>query len=90
MNLLFDKTDVAADLPLEKRMKYKNAERQLAEIKRQTVPQEESDIWRNPLNNQTLGINKNLKNIQKSNKCSRKWPSKKTIIRKIFLLWPMP
>jgi len=52
MNLLFDNTDVAADAPFGTKMIYKNPEERLAEIKRQTVPQSESDIWRNPMNNQ--------------------------------------
>ena len=52
MNLLFNNTDVAADAPFGTKMRYKNPEERLAEIKRQTVPQSESNIWRNPLNNQ--------------------------------------
>ena len=37
---------------------YKSDEESLYETKRRTVPQELSDTWRNPLNNQTLWYQK--------------------------------
>lgn len=67
MNLLFKNTDVPADLPLGKKMYsqlkkvYRSEEDRLADIKRQTVPQSESDIWRNPLNNQQTWFKKEPK-----------------------------